>query len=86
MVRIRLSRFGSKNRPFYHIVATHRHDRRDGGHPERLGFYNPVAKGQEETLLIELDRVDYWLSVGAQMSDTVAGLVKRYRQMQAAAA
>jgi len=77
MVTIRLSRGGAKKRPFYHIVVTDSRNRRDGRYIERLGFFNPVAKGKEETLRIDTDRVEYWTSQGAQMSDRVSGLLKQ---------
>lgn len=77
MVVIRLSRSGAKGRPFYHIVATDSRNRRDGRYIERLGFYNPVARGQEQPLRIESDRLNYWTGVGAQMSPTVQRLVKQ---------
>jgi len=63
MVTIRLARHGSKKSPFYHITVAERDARRDGRFVERLGFYNPVAKGQSEKLRVDLDRVDYWLGV-----------------------
>ena len=77
MVVIRLSRAGAKGRPFYHIVATDSRNRRDGRYLERLGFYNPVARGQEAPLRIEADRLSYWTGVGAQVSPTVQRLVKQ---------
>jgi small subunit ribosomal protein S16 len=77
MVTIRLSRGGMKKRPFYHLVVTDSRNRRDGRYIERLGFFNPVARGQEETLRIDRDRVDYWLSQGAQTSERVAKLLKQ---------
>lgn len=83
MVSIRLQRSGAKKRPFYHIVATDSRSARDGRYLERLGFYNPVAHGKEEPLRIDLGRVDYWLGVGAQTSDSVGGLVKKYRKLAA---
>jgi small subunit ribosomal protein S16 len=83
MVSIRLQRSGAKKRPFYHIVATDSRTPRDGRYLERLGFYNPVAQGKEEPLRINLERVDYWLGVGAQASDSVGGLVKKYRKAAA---
>lgn len=83
MVSIRLQRSGAKKRPFYHIVATDSRTPRDGRYLERLGFYNPVAQGKEEPLRIDLERVDYWLGVGAQASDSVGGLVKKYRKQAA---
>lgn len=76
MVTIRLARAGAKKRPFYHVVVTDSRNRRDGRYIERLGFYNPVATGQEEKLRINKERVDYWIGQGAQTSDTVARLVK----------
>jgi small subunit ribosomal protein S16 len=76
MVVIRLARGGSKKRPFYNIVAAPQRNRRDGRFLERVGFYNPVAAGGEEPLRVAFDRVDYWVSQGAQMSPTVARLVQ----------
>lgn len=75
MVVIRLSRGGSKKRPFYNIVVADSRIRRDGRFLERVGFYNPVAAGAEEALRVSQDRVSYWASKGAQLSDTVARLV-----------
>ena len=72
MVKIRLSRGGAKSRPFYHIVVADERSGRDGRNIERLGFYNPVAAGQETPLEVRLDRVDHWLGVGAQMTDSPA--------------
>ncbi len=86
MVVIRLSRAGAKGRPFYHIVATDSRNRRDGRYIERLGFYNPVARGQEQGLQVSMERVAYWTGVGAQLSDTVQRLVKQQAGQQAAAA
>ena len=76
MVTIRLARAGAKKRPFYHIVATDSRNPRDGRYIERLGYFNPIATGQEQRLSLEQDRVDYWLSQGAQPSERVAGLIK----------
>ena len=76
MVTIRLSRGGSKKRPFYHVTVTDSRRARDGRFIERVGFFNPVARGQEERLRIDNERVNYWLSQGARMSDRVAGLLK----------
>jgi small subunit ribosomal protein S16 len=76
MVTIRLSRGGSKKRPFYHLNVADSRRARDGRYIERLGFFNPVARGQEERLRIDLDRVDHWVGLGAQLSDRVAQLVK----------
>ena len=77
MVVIRLARGGSKKRPFYTIVAADKRDSRDGRFIERLGFYTPMASGQAEALRVEFDRVDYWRSVGAQISLTVQRLIKQ---------
>ena len=85
MVTIRLARHGSKKNPFYHITVADKAASRDGRFVERIGFYNPVAKGQAESLRLDLDRVDHWLSVGAQPSDMVANLIKQARKANAAA-
>ena len=79
MVTIRLARHGSKKSPFYHITVADRARSRDGRFVERLGFYNPVAKGSAEGLRVDLDRVDHWLSVGARPSDVVKKLIKQAR-------
>ena len=83
MVTIRMSRGGAKRRPFYHIVVTDSRNKRDGRFIEQLGFFNPGAKGAEEPLRINRERVDHWVSQGAQVSDRVASLLK---QQQKAAA
>ncbi|HYP84838.1 30S ribosomal protein S16 [Variovorax sp.] len=77
MVVIRLSRGGSKGRPFFNIVVTDKRERRDGRFIERLGFYNPGARGAEESIRISQDRLAYWKGVGAQASPTVMRLVKQ---------
>lgn len=77
MVSIRLSRGGSKKRPFYHIVAADSRRSRDGRYIERLGFFNPLAKGGEQELNIDVERVNHWISQGAQASDRVSELVKK---------
>ena len=74
-VRIRLARFGSKKAPYYRIVAAHSEARRDGRFLEQLGTYNPLVKDAQVSL--QRDRYDYWVSVGAKPSDTVASLVRR---------
>ncbi len=76
MVTIRLSRGGAKKRPFYHITVADSRNSRDGRFIERLGFFNPIAKGQEESVRISLDRVEYWMGKGAQPSERVAQLIK----------
>ena len=79
MVKIRLARGGAKKKPFYSIVATDSRKRRDSGYIERIGYFNPVARGQEVRLQLEEDRLSYWISQGAQISDRVKQLVKEYR-------
>jgi len=79
MVKIRLSRGGAKKRPFYHIVVTDSRNKRDGRKIERVGFFNPVARGQEERLRVDLERVDYWKGVGAKLSERVQNLVTEAR-------
>ncbi|WP_428035493.1 30S ribosomal protein S16 [Amphritea sp.] len=76
MVTIRLARSGAKKRPFYHLTVADSRNPRDGRFIERVGFFNPLAKGQEESLRINLERIEYWVAKGAQMSDRVAKLVK----------
>lgn len=80
MVTIRLSRGGAKKRPFYHIVVSDSRNRRDGRYIERIGFFNPVATGQEKRLQLDLGRADYWLDNGAKPSERVAGLIKTVRK------
>ncbi len=80
MVTIRLSRGGAKKRPFYHIVVTDSRKRRDSGYIERLGFFNPVARGQEVKLHIDVDRLQGWLARGAKASERVASLLKGYQK------
>jgi small subunit ribosomal protein S16 len=79
MVKIRLSRGGAKKKPFYHIIVADSRNSRDGRNIERLGFFNPVARGQEERLRVDLERVDYWTGVGAQVTDRVKSLVSEAR-------
>jgi len=77
MVVIRLARGGAKKRPFFNVVVADARNRRDGRFIERVGFYNPVAKEGQEAVRIDSERVTYWQSQGAQLSDAVAKLVKR---------
>lgn len=75
-VKIRLARAGRKKVPFYHVVAVDSRKRRDSGFIEQLGFYNPLLeKGEEKRLSLNVDRIKYWLSVGAKPSDRVALLL-----------
>jgi len=80
MVSIRLARGGSKKRPFYHVVVSDSRNPRDGRYIERLGFFNPQARGPEEELRIDMERIDYWVSKGAQASERVASLIKSSRK------
>ncbi|OGS87640.1 MAG: 30S ribosomal protein S16 [Gallionellales bacterium GWA2_59_43] len=77
MVIIRLSRGGSKNRPFFNVVVADSRNRRDGRFIERVGFYNPIAPEGQEAMRLQMERVTFWQSKGAQLSDAVAKLVKR---------
>jgi len=83
MVKIRLTRGGAKKRPFYHIIVTDQRNKRDGRAIERVGFYNPVAQGNEQRVQINTDRVQHWVGVGAQMTEKVDQL---YRDAVKAAA
>jgi small subunit ribosomal protein S16 len=76
MVTIRLARGGSKKRPFYHIHVTDSRRARDGKYIERIGFFNPVARGQEERLRVDTERVEHWIKLGAGISDRVSRLIK----------
>ncbi len=80
MVSIRLSRGGSKRRPFYHVVVSDSRSPRDGRYIERVGFFNPQARGQEEEVRLDDARLDYWMSKGAKPSERVASLIKEARK------
>ena len=80
MVIIRLARGGSKKRPFYHLTVADQRNPRDGRFIERVGFHNPVARGQEEVTRIDMQRVDFWMEQGAQPTVRVAGLIKAARK------
>ncbi|MFT7177993.1 MAG: small subunit ribosomal protein S16 [Oceanospirillaceae bacterium] len=81
MVTIRLARGGSKKRPFYHLTVADQRNPRDGRFIERVGFHNPVARGQEEVTRIDMKRVDFWMEQGAQPTERVAGLIKIARKV-----
>jgi len=85
MVTIRLTRRGAKNQPFYHVMVTDSRKRQGGTALEQVGFFNPVPKGKDRRLELNIGRIDYWLSKGAQTSDRVAQLVAKYRTAQVAA-
>jgi len=80
MVKIRLARSGANKRPFYHIVVADARSKRDGRRIERIGFFNPLARGQEERLRLDLERVEYWTGVGAQLTERVQYLVSQARK------
>ena len=80
MVTIRLSRGGAKKKPFYHVVVTDSRMRRDGRYIERVGYFNPVARGAEKRLEVSLDRIEHWISQGASTSDRVKSLIKEARK------
>lgn len=80
MVVIRLARGGAKKRPFYHIVVTDSRKRRDTNYIKRIGYFNPVARGQEVRLHIDAKLLNYWQGVGAQMSERVEALVKEHQK------
>ena len=81
MVVIRLSRAGAKKRPFYHMVVTDSRQRRDSNYVEELGYFNPVARGQEKRLHLNLEKITYWQGVGAQLSDRAKSLIKEFRKI-----
>ncbi|MGH1538573.1 MAG: 30S ribosomal protein S16 [Gammaproteobacteria bacterium] len=83
MVTIRLARGGAKKRPFYHIVVTDSRKRRDSSYIERIGYFNPTARGQEVKLNIEIERFEHWCGHGAKPSDRVATLVKNHLKQAA---
>lgn len=81
MVVIRLSRSGAKKRPFYHLVVADKKRSRDGRFIERLGYFNPIAAGKDLPLTINIERLQYWISNGAQPSDRVKYLLKVHAKM-----
>ena len=85
MVKIRLTRGGAKKRPFYHIIVTDSRSARDGRNIERVGYYNPVAQGAEQRVVLDIAAVDKWVANGAQLTDKVRSLYKEAAKAQAAA-
>jgi small subunit ribosomal protein S16 len=75
MVTIRMSRSGAKKHPYYNVVVADSRNKRDGRCIERVGFFNPLAQGQEETLRLDLERITHWINLGAQTSERVASLI-----------
>jgi small subunit ribosomal protein S16 len=86
MVIIRLARGGTKKRPFFHVVVTNSRSSRDGRFIERLGFFNPIATGGEIKLQLNKERIAYWVSCGAQISDRVTQLIDNFAEIVASAA
>lgn len=78
MVIIRLARAGAKKRPFYHVVVTDSRRRRDSNAIESVGYFNPVARGQEIRLHMNVEKITHWQSQGAQFSDRVLSLYKEF--------
>lgn len=76
MVTIRLARGGAKKRPFYQVVVADSRNARDGRFIERVGFFNPIATGQAEALRLDLNRIQYWIGLGATVSNRVYALIK----------
>lgn len=79
-LKIRLQRGGKAHHPVYRVVVAESQARRDGRFVEQIGTYAPKARGKDPELLLDLDRADYWLGVGAQPSDTVRSLIKARRK------
>jgi len=80
MVTIRLARGGAKKSPFYQIVVTDSRSARDGRFIEKIGFFNPMARGQEVRLEMKADRVEHWIGKGAQTSQRVSTLIKEFKK------
>ena len=85
MLAIRLMRMGAKKRPSYRVVVKEKLSKRDGAYLENLGTYNPIGKEGAE-INLNSERVQYWLSKGAQPTETVRRLIKQNSKTQAAAA
>ena len=83
MVKIRLTRGGAKKRPFYHIIVTDSRSARDGRNIERVGYYNPVASGNDKPVELNVERVKYWIDNGAQLTEKVASLYKQAAKVAA---
>lgn len=82
MIVIRLSRTGNKKRPFYHVVLADKKSPRDGRYVERLGFFNPIASGDAIEMKLNLERIEYWITNGAQISGKVNYLIKKYKKLE----
>lgn len=82
MVKIRLARYGTKKRPFYKVVVADSRFSRDGRFIERLGYFNPIAKGKSDTLQLDIKRIKYWTQKGAQMSERSKKLIKLFNKKE----
>ena len=82
MVKIRLQRGGAKKRPFFHIVVADSRKKRDGAFIERVGFFNPVARGKEPRLKLDLERIEFWIARGAQPTERVEALIREWKRTQ----
>ena len=80
MVKIRMARGGAKKQPFYHVVVCDSRKSRDGRYIERLGYYNPMARGKEVQLQLDVQRIEHWLDDGAQISERADKLLKQARK------
>ncbi|WP_041069717.1 30S ribosomal protein S16 [Candidatus Ishikawella capsulata] len=79
MVKIRLAYHGAKKRPFFQIVVTDCRKARNGKFIERIGFFNPISSGRSIPMRLDLNRIAYWISKGAQLSNRVQSLIKKYQ-------
>lgn len=82
MLKIRLTRMGRRNRPFFRVVVADARSRRDGRYLENLGYYDPLIKEPEKKLMLKTDRYLYWLKTGAQPSESLARLVKHTKILE----
>ncbi|TDR19488.1 30S ribosomal protein S16 [Marinicella litoralis] len=80
MVKVKLVRHGAKRSPFYKVVATDSRYAGDGKALERLGFFNPMARGQEVKLNLNVERINHWVGQGAQVSERVGSLMKQVQK------
>ncbi len=78
-VRIRMKRFGRRHRPFFRICVMDARSPRDGKAIEELGYYDPMVRDKSQRVSLKMDRVDYWMSVGAQPSEKVSTLIKKVK-------
>ncbi|WWO96051.1 MAG: 30S ribosomal protein S16 [Candidatus Dasytiphilus stammeri] len=79
MIIVRLARHGAKKKPFYKVVVTDKRNPRNGRFIERVGFFNPIANNRDQVLLLNLDRIVYWINQGAQLSERVHSLIKKHK-------